>query len=132
MIAVTRRTSPLIALAVLAALLAIVMAVGAQSAQSAAYKTCNLSEREQQPPGGKPTYNLLVKELGVSCTTAKKVVKAFQGCRAKTEFVCTKKLLTSWRCSGRKDSSTPVLFYASFTCTSGRRRVKSSYQQSLT
>jgi hypothetical protein len=37
--------------------------------------------------------------------------------------------LSIWTCKGKKQSSTPVLFYATFTCTAGARRVKSSYQQ---
>ncbi|MEA2154445.1 MAG: hypothetical protein QOE11_585 [Solirubrobacteraceae bacterium] len=119
-------------LAVLALCGALALTVGAQQARSAvAYKKCSLSEREQQPPGGKPTYNLSVKTRGASCTTAKKVARACQACRAKSAVVCGHKVLGSWRCTGAKDSSTPVLFYATVTCTSGGRRAKSTYQQNL-
>jgi hypothetical protein len=116
-------------LLVIAASAALALTVGAQSAQSASYKTCSLSERDQDPPGPIPTYNLSVKTQGASCTTAKKVAKAFHKCRPAAGYLCTKKVLSIWKCTGKKDSSTPLLFYASFTCKAGTKRVKSSYQQ---
>jgi hypothetical protein len=128
-IAPTRRGSLLAVLALLAASAALAMTIGVQQAQSASYKPCSLSEREQDPPGTRPTYNLSLKQQHTTCATAKKVMKAFHACRPSTSYRCTKKVLARWTCSGRKDSSTALIFYGSFTCTWGKRRVQSSYQQ---
>jgi len=128
--AVNRRGRTLAILAFSGAVLAVLLlGIGASQAPAAAYKPCSLSESEQQPKGGKPTYNLAIKQQRTTCATAKKVAKAFHSCRATTDYRCTKRLLSHWTCKGRKDSSTPVLFYASFTCTWGPRRVASTYQQ---
>jgi hypothetical protein len=128
-IAPIRRGPLLAALMLLAVSAALAMTIGAQQAQSASYKPCSLSEREQDPPGGAPTYNLSLKQQRTSCATAKKVMKAFHACRDRTAYRCTRKVLARWTCSARKDSSTALIFYGSFTCTWGARRVKSSYQQ---
>lgn len=118
----------LLAVLLLAASAALLL-TGAVPAQSATTRTCHLSSSEQDPPGDVPTYNLTLKAGGSSCTTAKKVMKAFHRCRSPTGYLCNKKVLAHWTCSGRKTSSTPVLFYANFTCRWGARRVTSSYQQ---
>jgi hypothetical protein len=128
--AVNRRGRTLAILALSGAALAmLLLGIGASQAPAAAYKPCSLSESEQQPKGGKPTYNLALKQQRTTCATAKKVAKAFQSCRSTTDYRCTKRLLSHWTCKGRKDSSTSTLFYASFTCTWGVRRVASTYQQ---
>lgn len=129
MTAHARRSSLLAGIALIAALTALAMTVGAQNAESATLKSCVMLPREQDPPGSKPTYNLTLKSKGASCAVAKRVMKAFHRCRAETAFRCTKKVLTNWRCTGKKTSSTPLIFYASFTCSWGPRRVTSSYQQ---
>ncbi len=122
----SRRLSPAVLVTALAAL---ALSASASQAPAATYKPCRLSESEQQPKGGKPTYNLAVKQQRTTCRTAKKVAKAFHACRATSSYRCTKRLLAHWTCSGRKNSSTPVLFYASFTCKWGPRRVSSTFQQ---
>lgn len=129
MIALTRRTSLFSVFAMLAALAALALTVGAQNASAAPYKTCQLSERDRDPPGEKPTYNLSLKRQVTGCATAKKVMKAFHTCRSKRSFTCTKKVLSRWRCTGRRTSSIATQFNASFTCKWGSRRVQSSYQQ---
>ena len=101
------------------------------AAQAASYRSCALSERDQYPSDGIPTYNLALKRIGVTCSTAKKVMRAFHDCRPKAGYRCTRTLLGHWRCTGSKDSATALLFYATFTCKHGARRVKSSYQQNL-
>jgi hypothetical protein len=128
-IALIRRGSLLAVLALIAASAALTMTIGAQHAHAASYKPCSLSEREQDPPGSTPTYNLSLKQQHTSCATAKKVMKAFHACRPSAGYRCTKKVLAKWTCSGRKDSSTALIFYGSFTCKWGKRRVQSSYQQ---
>ena len=88
-----------------------------------------LSERDRDPPGAKPTYNLTLRRQVTSCKTAKKVMYAFHKCRSKTRYTCTKRLLSHWRCTGKRESSIPTQFNANFTCKWGTRRVRSSYQQ---
>lgn len=129
MIAPARRRRPLALVALIAAVAVVLLSLAAQQSPAAAYKRCGLTESEQQPPGGTPTYNLAIKQQRTTCPTAKKVAKAFHKCRVRTGYRCTRTVLVHWKCSGRKDSSTPVLFYASYTCTWGVRRVAGSYQQ---
>lgn len=105
------------------------LAAGAGPAPAAAYKPCGLTESEQQPRGGTPTYVFSVRQQRTTCATAKRVAKAFHACRATADYRCTKRLLSHWSCTGRKDSSTAQLLYARFTCTWGPRRVMSTYQQ---
>ncbi len=63
------------------------------------------------------------------CATAKKVLRAFHACRPRLSVSCGRKVLTHWRCSGRRTSSIPTTFYATFTCRWGSRRVQGTYQQ---
>lgn len=130
MITFHRRNALLVLVAALASL---ALALTAQDAQSASYATCVLTGKDQYPAGGKPTYNTSLKAQKVPCTTAKKVMRAFQTCRSKSSTSCSKKVLGTWRCSGKKDSTNPVTkdFTGEFTCKSGARAVKSSYQQDL-
>ena len=129
MIAV-RRSSPLAILAALVASAALALTFGAQGAAAASkYRTCSLSERDQDPPGSKPTYNLTLKRSGTSCATAKRVMRGFHRCRSRTAVNCSKRLLSRWRCSARKTSSTDTIFYARYTCKWGTRRVQGTYQQ---
>jgi hypothetical protein len=124
---VCRRVAPVVLVAALAAL---VLGFCAQHAPAAAaYKPCGLTESEQQPRGGKPTYVFTLRQQRTTCVVAKRVAKAFHACRATADYRCTKRLLAHWRCTGRKDSSTAQLLYANFTCTWGPRRVTSKYQQ---
>ncbi len=123
-----RSRSLLTAVALLVALVAVTL-ISASGASAATYKTCTLSERDRDPPGEKPTYNLTLKHQKTTCRTAKSVMGAFHRCRSKASFTCTKRLLSRWTCSGRKTSSIPTQFNASFTCTSGSRRVRGTYQQ---
>jgi hypothetical protein len=123
----TGRSALLIAL--LAALIALTLMVGTQDVRAASYKSCSLSERDGDPPGTKPTYNLTLKRRGVSCATAKKVMYAFHKCRARSSLTCTKRVLGHWHCTGTQDRRSATTFYAHFACRYGSRRVHSSYQQ---
>lgn len=116
-------------LALVALLCVTAMLVAASSVHAASYSACALSEADQDPPGSKPTYNLLLKQQRTRCTTARRVMAAFHRCRPASGFTCRRKVLSNWTCSGRKDSSMPKIFYGTFTCTWGPRRVKSTYQQ---
>ncbi len=123
------RPSSLIATALAAVCAVVVLSVGAQAAQAAPYRVCTLTESQQQPKNGKPTFNLTIKRKGATCATARKVARAFHNCRSKAKFTCGKAVFGGWRCSGKKLSSTKVAVYATFTCSSGARRVNSTYQQ---
>ena len=129
MIAQTHPGRFLAVLTLIAALAAIATAIGAPAAQSASMTNCKLSEKERYPRVTKPTYNLTVKVRGTSCATGKRVAKAFHACRSVTGVRCTRKVLSSWSCTGKKTSSIPTQFDGSFTCTYGSRRVTSTYQQ---
>ncbi|MEA2194384.1 MAG: hypothetical protein QOG42_818 [Solirubrobacteraceae bacterium] len=124
------RSRSLIAIVGLAAVCAAgVMTVGTQTALSEPYRVCSLTERQQQPANGKPTFNLTIKRKGTSCANARKVARAFHNCRTKTQYTCGKPVFGGWTCSGKKLSSTKYAIYATFTCKSGARRVNSTYQQ---
>ena len=127
--ALSHRGPALVVALLLTALALVAVGAAAPAAQSAATRSCPLSSSDQDPPGDVPTYNLTLRAKGASCTTAKKVMRAFHKCRAAAGYVCSKKLLIHWSCTGRKSSSTPVLFYANFTCKWGTRRITSRYQQ---
>jgi hypothetical protein len=129
MIALPRRNRLTILVALLGVLIALVATLGVDDSQAVSYKSCVLSNSEARPAGDKPTYNLIVKRSGVTCGAAKKVVNAFHKCRSTAAASCKKTLLGHWRCTGKKESSTPVLFYGTFNCTYGKRAVRSSYQQ---
>jgi hypothetical protein len=115
--------------ALLAVIVVFAAAIGAPAAQSASSKTCALTEHERYPHVTKPTYNLSLKARGTSCATAKKVMNAFHKCRSVKGYRCTKKILRTWSCTGKKTSSIPTQFDASFTCKSGSARVDSTYEQ---
>jgi hypothetical protein len=130
-IALTRRSSRH-AVVGLGALVVLAMTIGAQSAQSASYSNCSLSESQQDPPGTKPTYNSTpLKKKNTSCKTARKVLKSFHKCRAKRSAVCSHKIRTHWTCSGHRTSTSDTVFYGTFTCKWGNRRVKGSYGQNI-
>lgn len=129
MFAVAGSNSKLAILVLVAAASVLVMTLVPPDAHSAAYRSCGLSERDQDPPGEVPTYNLTLKRQVTSCATAKRVMAAFHRCRGRTGVRCTRKVLSRWTCTGRKVSSIEQIFYGSYTCSWGRRRVRGSYQQ---
>lgn len=122
----TRRSFPVACIVLLAAF---GLALGAQTASAAALKSCALRPAEQDPPGSRPTYNLGLKQQGTTCVTAKKVMKAYHACRPAKGYTCRKRVLVHWTCTARKTSSTPLMFYATYSCRWGSRRVTGSYQQ---
>ena len=126
MLAPTLRSS---GLAIAVSLAALALTLGARSAESASYRSCGLTGSDARPPSGKPTYNIGLKQLRTRCTTAKKVMKAFHACRSAEGLRCTRKVLATWTCSGRKTAGIPTTFYARFTCGWGTRRVVGTYQQ---
>lgn len=129
MIAHHRRSSLLAIFALVAALGALTLTFGLQNAEAASYRSCSLSESEQDPRGSKPTYNLTLKRKVSGCSTAKKVMRSFHACRAKSSAKCTRRVRTHWTCSGVKTRSSSTVFYGKFTCKWGTRRVQGTYQQ---
>ncbi len=119
------------ALVLLSALAVLALSMCTPDARSASYKPCVLTGKDQYPAGGKPQYNTSLKAQKVPCATAKKVMRAFHGCRSKSSPKCSRKVLRSWRCSGRVVDRNPATkdFDGEFTCKSGGRAVKSTYQQ---
>jgi hypothetical protein len=131
-IAHTRRSllpALLALIAALAALVALGLTSGLPTAQAASYKTCNMSESQQDPPGEKPTYNLTLKRKVTSCKTAYNVLRSFHAKRSKNKATAGGKIRTHWTCSGRKTSSNSQSFYGRVTCRWGARRVLATYQQ---
>ncbi|MGH2840295.1 MAG: SGNH hydrolase domain-containing protein [Solirubrobacteraceae bacterium] len=115
-------------LGALALLAAPAPAIAVPDAQAAVYRSCNLSLKDHDPPGGTPAYDLGVRRRGTSCRTAIKVMKAFHRCRTPSRHRCGRKLLARWRCAGARQPGINS-FRGTFTCRSGRRRVSSSYRQ---
>lgn len=133
MIAVPRGSSlpiiPTLVLAILATT-ALALTLGASGAAGASkYRSCSLSAKEKDVRG-KPTYNLTLKRIGTTCATAKKVMKGYHACRSRSSVRCSRKVASKWRCTATKTSSIATQFDARYTCSSGRRRVRGTYQQS--
>ena len=130
MTASIRRPILLGGVAAIAILVGFLATIGAPSAQSASLRSCSLTASEQYPrEATKPTYNLSLKQRGTTCATAKRVMNAFHRCRSVSGYRCTRKVLRTWTCTGRKVSSSAVQFDGSFTCKRGDRLVRSTYQQ---
>jgi hypothetical protein len=127
-----RRFRPSVVLA-LAAGVVLLAAYQAQTVQAAQYTRCALSERDQDPPGGTPAYNLSVARKGASCRVAKRVMVAFHRCRTEGRAGCARRVQANWRCTGRRVATPPLgqprIFDGSFACTSGRRGVRGTYQE---
>ena len=104
-----------------------------QSVQAAPYKPCALSERDQDPPGGTPAYDLSVTRMNVSCRVAKRVMVSFHTCRTEGRAGCARRVQANWRCTGRRTAVPPLgqprVFIGRFTCTSGRRGIKGTYRE---
>lgn len=128
MFVLPRHRAPLAVLAAAAAFAVLAMTIGAHAAQAA---TCRLSQSEQFPRSGKPTYNLTLRARGTSCRTAKRIMRSFHGCRPTTGVRCSGRVRRNWTCRGRKTSSIPGQFNASFSCRWGTRQVTGRYQQNV-
>jgi hypothetical protein len=122
--------------ALLVTVTAIVLATAfttAPRAQAAANHPCAMSERDQDPPGGTAAFNLTVTERGTPCATAKTVMRAFHRCRTDAGARCLHRVLRTWTCNGRRVAGgprgLPTLYFGTFRCRSGARRVESGYQQ---
>lgn len=105
------------------------VATAAAGARPTGDAPCKLALRDQDTPGGTSAYNVTVAKRRTSCATALGVVKAFHSCRTSSGYRCSRRIAGTWRCTGRKAGTSDRMFAASLTCTSGTRRVRSSYLQ---
>jgi hypothetical protein len=114
----------LVACCLLAALVVVAPAAGARSTAHAA-RTCS----PPRYPGSGYFTSLKVKH--VSCSTGRKVVRAYYRCRTKSgpSGRCHKRVL-HYRCKEVRNSI-PTEIDARVTCKRGRRTVTHTYQQNL-
>ena len=97
-----------------------------------ASKSCSLSAKEKG--GSKPstlgtTYVTSLSASGVSCSTAKSVVKAFNACRHKHGKAgrCTTKV-KGFKCSENRSNGVGQ-YVSKTTCKNGGKTVKFTYSQ---
>lgn len=113
---------------VLAALLAIPLSAPAFSSPSAtASARCDVRSVERKLG---PTYVTSLSAEGVSCSAAKRLVKAFHSCRRARGGVkgrCTGRV-RGFRCA-EKRSSIPTQFSSKVTCTKSGAKVVHTYTQ---
>jgi hypothetical protein len=110
-------------LAVLLAL--VVVSAGARAASST---TCDI-RKDGRKLG--TTYVTSLKVSHVSCTTAKRLVKAFHACRRANGGVkghCEKRV-NGYRCAERRGDSIPTQYSARVTCRHSPRSVRFNYTQ---
>jgi len=116
-----------VAAAIAALAAAVLLGFGAQTAGAAS--SCHLSSYEQRHLGTNYVLNVKVKKVG--CAKAKKVVKAYHGCRHAHGKAgkCTKKVSGGWRCSDKRFDVIPTQYDAKTTCKKGTARIFSTYTQ---
>jgi hypothetical protein len=119
---------PKLVAAALAALAAALL-LGLAAQPSVAASSCHLSSYEQRHLG--TTYVLNVKVKGVGCAKAKKVVKAYHGCRHKHGAAgkCAKKVSGGWKCTDKRFNKISIQYDAHTTCKKGTARIFSTYTQ---
>ena len=106
---------------ILGALLTLVLADAASAA------TCRLSTKEQRGLG--PTYVTSLSTSRVSCTAAKRLVRAYHRCRFRNGGKDGRCSSTSgYRCSERR-SGIKTQFNGNVTCRDGSRTIKHRYTQ---
>ena len=94
--------------------------------------SCSLSAKEQggtQPSTLGATYVLSLKATGVSCATAKRVVKAFNACRHKHGKAgrCTSRV-NGYRCAEKRMNGV-AQFDSKTTCRNGAKTIRFTYTQ---
>ena len=101
-------------------------------AHAATATPCGLAAHDEQLPGGTAAYAVTVSARGVSCAVAARVTQAFHRCRGDGHTRCHRRVLGAWHCAGVKrlgpPLGRPIVFFGSATCSSGRRRVTTTYQ----
>ena len=77
------------------------------------------------------TYVTSIKVTHVSCTTAKRVIKAFNACRRANGGVkghCEKRVL-GYRCTEQRGDAIPTQYSAKVTCRNSPRTIRFNYTQ---
>ena len=114
------------ALAVAAASIALFAPAAADAAPTAeASKSCSVGDGE----GFGTTYVTSISARGVSCRTARKVVRAFHECRPGKRGRCPR--VNGWSCSVRRFNKIPTQYSSRVTCRKGGKVVKHTYTQWL-
>jgi len=115
----------LLAVSVVAALVAL---AGVGSAQAASSTTCDV-RKDGRKLG--TTYVTSLKVSHVSCTAAKRLVKAFHACRRANGGVkgrCVKRV-SGYHCAEQRGNTIPTQYSAKVTCTRSPRSVRFNYTQ---
>jgi hypothetical protein len=102
--------------------------VASASAGAASSTTCDI-RKDGRKLG--TTYVTSLKVSHVSCTAAKRVVKAFHACRREAGGVkgrCDKRV-RGYRCTERRGDTIPTQFSAKVTCKRSPRVIRFSYTQ---
>jgi hypothetical protein len=118
-----KRTLPALGLLVLLAFV-----IASSGARAASTTTCDI-RKDGRKLG--TTYVTSLKVSHVSCTTAKRVVKAFHACRRANGGVkgrCDSRV-RGYRCTERRGDSIPTQYSAKVTCTRSPRSIRFRYTQ---
>jgi hypothetical protein len=114
----------LLPLVLMAAALALPSAASAdQSAQAA--KSCRVGDTR----GYGTTYVLGIRASGVSCRSARRLVRAFHACRPGKSGRCPR--VSRYRCSESRFNKSSQSYDSRVTCRRGDRTVKHTYTQFL-
>lgn len=119
------RTLLVAALVVLAAL-ALALSGGRTPVASAA--SCSYSAKEGRALG--PSYVTSIQVTRTSCSTGKKIVKAFHSCRRTATGRCSRKV-SRYTCSEKRGKTFQGQFSSKVTCKRGSARVVHTYSEFL-
>jgi hypothetical protein len=100
----------------------------AGSASAASSTSCDI-RKDGRKLG--TTYVTSIKVTHVSCTTAKRVIKAFNACRRATGGVkghCEKRVL-GYRCTEQRGDAIPTQYSAKVSCRNSPRTIRFNYTQ---
>src|SRR3954449_7889835 len=128
MTAATPRRIALLAVAALAALLLVASAGHATSRAPRTARKCDV-KRDGRRLGA--TYVTSLTATNVSCTKAKRVVKAFNACRKAhggADGTCTASV-QGYHCTEKRGAAIPTQYSSRVTCRSAARRVQFAYTQ---
>ena len=121
MLCLIRRCAPV-------ALLIVVLAVPSSAAAgpvAAASKSCD--EGNSRSYG--TTYVFAISARNISCTRARRVIRAFHDCRPGKRGRCPR--FSGWRCSERRFNVSRQSYDSRVRCSKGSRVVKHTYTQFL-
>ncbi|WP_354700435.1 hypothetical protein DSM112329_00710 [Paraconexibacter sp. AEG42_29] len=88
--------------------------------------TCSLSTKDGTKKGG---YFTSLKATGLSCSSAKSVMKAHDKCRLKKGRKATCTRVSGYKCTEKRGASIPTEYSSTVTCKKGSKKVVYSYSQ---